>query len=114
MLTAQSKMKFLVLAATASALSVSPVRMGLTLHGSQQSRSPLVNWYAAEAGLPLQMADPRPSNHPFGQVPFLTDDGGVEVFESGAILLYLAEKACLLYTSPSPRDRTRSRMPSSA
>ena len=26
----------------------------------------------------------------------------------------LARKACLLYTSPSPRDRTRSRMPSSA
>ena len=25
-----------------------------------------------------------------------------------------AYKACLLYTSPSPRDRTRSRMPSSA
>ena len=29
---------------------------------------------------------------------------------SSAALLY----ACLLYTSPSPRDRTRSRMPSSA
>ena len=29
---------------------------------------------------------------------------------------YLSDKsmACLLYTSPSPRDRTRSRMPSSA
>ena len=26
----------------------------------------------------------------------------------------LASRACLLYTSPSPRDRTRSRMPSSA
>ena len=25
-----------------------------------------------------------------------------------------AHKSCLLYTSPSPRDRTRSRMPSSA
>ena len=25
-----------------------------------------------------------------------------------------ATKPCLLYTSPSPRDRTRSRMPSSA
>ena len=25
-----------------------------------------------------------------------------------------AQMACLLYTSPSPRDRTRSRMPSSA
>ena len=24
------------------------------------------------------------------------------------------EQGCLLYTSPSPRDRTRSRMPSSA
>ena len=24
------------------------------------------------------------------------------------------DKCCLLYTSPSPRDRTRSRMPSSA
>ena len=27
---------------------------------------------------------------------------------------YLGECFCLLYTSPSPRDRTRSRMPSSA
>ena len=25
-----------------------------------------------------------------------------------------SNKTCLLYTSPSPRDRTRSRMPSSA
>ena len=32
------------------------------------------------------------------------------------IYSYLAAKLknCLLYTSPSPRDRTRSRMPSSA
>ena len=29
-------------------------------------------------------------------------------------LASLHQKACLLYTSPSPRDRTRSRMPSSA
>ena len=28
--------------------------------------------------------------------------------------LALQNRACLLYTSPSPRDRTRSRMPSSA
>ena len=27
---------------------------------------------------------------------------------------YWRRAACLLYTSPSPRDRTRSRMPSSA
>lgn len=86
-------LRAILLCATATALR-SPVRMGLTLHGSQQSRSPLVNWYAAEAGVPLEMAAPRPSNHPFGQVPFLTDASeGVEIFESGAILLYIADVA---------------------
>ena len=34
----------------------------------------------------------------------------VKIFEN---IEYMNE-ACLLYTSPSPRDRTRSRMPSSA
>ena len=29
-------------------------------------------------------------------------------------LNFTIKKGCLLYTSPSPRDRTRSRMPSSA
>ena len=32
----------------------------------------------------------------------------------GAALPYVLYQICLLYTSPSPRDRTRSRMPSSA
>ena len=32
----------------------------------------------------------------------------------GGAALWLHDKGCLLYTSPSPRDRTRSRMPSSA
>ena len=27
---------------------------------------------------------------------------------------FMDDRTCLLYTSPSPRDRTRSRMPSSA
>jgi len=49
----------------------------------------------------------------------VSDDGGVmwvttpeEVMMSEASLTL--HGACLLYTSPSPRDRTRSRMPSSA
>ena len=33
---------------------------------------------------------------------------------AGEEMLWQADPACLLYTSPSPRDRTRSRMPSSA
>ena len=46
-------------------------------------------------------------------------DGVVIPFASPALLWRMKvvtgrEKDCLLYTSPSPRDRTRSRMPSSA
>ena len=33
---------------------------------------------------------------------------------SGEVAILLGINGCLLYTSPSPRDRTRSRMPSSA
>ena len=32
----------------------------------------------------------------------------------GALIVVKSCNICLLYTSPSPRDRTRSRMPSSA
>ena len=37
-------------------------------------------------------------------------------FEEEGLFYYSSEQymICLLYTSPSPRDRTRSRMPSSA
>ena len=38
----------------------------------------------------------------------LVDEGGALSADS------LLKESCLLYTSPSPRDRTRSRMPSSA
>ena len=34
--------------------------------------------------------------------------------DTGLIQTLVSEAGCLLYTSPSPRDRTRSRMPSSA
>ena len=38
----------------------------------------------------------------------------LEQLECGVMLVGSEVKSCLLYTSPSPRDRTRSRMPSSA
>ena len=50
----------------------------------------------------------------------LTEDGHLalgyadQIFTLGAELEAAVRQACLLYTSPSPRDRTRSRMPSSA
>ena len=46
---------------------------------------------------------PGSASKPFyGIKPSIVDKDGKEI------------KGCLLYTSPSPRDRTRSRMPSSA
>ena len=47
----------------------------------------------------------------------MTEQGVIsEIDISGLAILGFIEgmKSCLLYTSPSPRDRTRSRMPSSA
>ena len=38
----------------------------------------------------------------------------IGISDATQILERLGSKGCLLYTSPSPRDRTRSRMPSSA
>ena len=37
---------------------------------------------------------------------------GLSIFQTAIILFYVS--ICLLYTSPSPRDRQKSRMPSSA
>ena len=103
-----------------------------------------ISMFLEEAGLPYNVHPINISQNdqfkpeflkisPNNKIPAIVDpepaDGGepLALFESGAILLYLAEKTgkflpkdlrgrqhCLLYTSPSPRDRTRSRMPSSA
>ena len=50
---------------------------------------------------------------------FRISGGGTAGSGTGSQLVYLSSTSatswtCLLYTSPSPRDRTRSRMPSSA
>ena len=37
-----------------------------------------------------------------------------ELMSKNGIDMWIIITSCLLYTSPSPRDRTRSRMPSSA
>ena len=38
----------------------------------------------------------------------------IQLTDSGRAIIGPSLRSCLLYTSPSPRDRTRSRMPSSA
>ena len=59
-----------------------------------------LRWACEEANLPYAVRtipfEGRETNHlerqPFGQVPFL-DDGGLQIFESGAGLLHLAGKS---------------------
>ena len=47
-------------------------------------------------------------------VPALPERGGDMLAETAAIEVGGGFNICLLYTSPSPRDRQKSRMPSSA
>ena len=56
-----------------------------------------------------------------GIIDVLVNDGRIELRNFGVFEVKKRAarkgrnpKTCLLYTSPSPRDRTRSRMPSSA
>jgi glutathione S-transferase len=66
-----------------------------------------LRWACEEAGLAYTVRtvpfEGRETNHlaqqPFGQVPFLTEDG-IEMFESGAGLLHIARKSEVLM----PRD----------
>ena len=47
-------------------------------------------------------------------VHFIRDNHGLTGTHIGCDTTHCGACTCLLYTSPSPRDRTRSRMPSSA
>ena len=81
------------------------------------------------ATLPLLDIPFRPPRHPRPPYEWLDPEGierlhnasldilervGVEFLDDEALDIWQRAGACLLYTSPSPRDRTRSRMPSSA
>ena len=60
----------------------------------------------------LDVSQPTVSHH----LAILREADLVSIREEGKQTFYTLnqERVCLLYTSPSPRDRTRSRMPSSA
>ena len=48
------------------------------------------------------------------KAPLMGTDGHPAQIQPASLDLRLGYKACLLYTSPSPRDKRQSRMPSSA
>lgn len=74
----------------------------LKLYGGEFSRASIVQWYLEELSLPYEFVklDMKVGAHqqpdflvinPMGKVPAIVD-GDLKLWESGAILLYLAEK----------------------
>ncbi|BDA68731.1 glutathione S-transferase domain-containing protein [Calothrix sp. PCC 7716] len=74
----------------------------LKLYAGARSRASIVQWYLEELSVPyeLVMLDMAAAEHrqdaflainPFGKVPAIVD-GDFKLWESGAILMYLAEK----------------------
>jgi glutathione S-transferase len=83
----------------------------LKLYGGARSRASIVQWYLEELGVPYEfvLLDMMAGEHrqpaflainPMGKVPAIVD-GDLQLWESGAILLYLAEK----YGTPLTLDQ---------
>ena len=92
--------------------------------GSRAQKKHVANLAAREAAMSHMIVTNLKTLPATGQPPILVTGSVVIAFDyfrrfiagivmlvGGRITMY---ETCLLYTSPSPRDRTRSRMPSSA
>src|SRR5665811_894535 len=85
-------------------------RAGRSGIGSKtKSSQPRLTIFTKAAGNIERQTNPVTHLDPVHRVAHLHDLAEILVAEDSAFL-----HVCLLYTSPSPRDRTRSRMPSSA
>ena len=87
----------------------------LKLYGGARSQAAIIRWYLEELGIPyefilidLQVGAQRSPDflaiNPFGKVPTIVDDG-FKLWESGAILLYLAEKYDAIAATPEKRAK---------
>jgi glutathione S-transferase len=82
-----------------------------SIYGSPGSRTQIVEWLALEVGQDIKnvnlnraiMSSPEyRSVHPFGKIPGCKAADGTGIFESGAIMLYIADLAGSL---PTPEAR---------
>src|SRR5665811_2214426 len=90
---------------------------GVRLNRSVQRVSALLKALAPTPGgqglAELSAAVGLPGSTVYRLLATLIDEGLVERASDGTGRYLIGLETCLLYTSPSPRDRTRSRMPSS-
>ena len=82
--------------------------------GSPGHGEVLVRWRASSLNFHDYMVALGAIPSDDGRIPM--SDGAGEIIEvgEGVTKWKIGDKVCLLYTSPSPRDATLSRMPSSA
>ena len=96
--------------------------MTLTLYGGPQTRASMPRWYMEEKNIPYELVEISLGSgqnlqsdflsvNPFGKLPALSDDSildsngkAVTLFESGAILLHLAEHHGGEVVKPSDRS----------
>ena len=102
------------------------VRLPATFSGTRSNGRPYTRqgYFPVEApiALPMALAQAQRDQSILARVGELYPDGilaefseeRVTINQQGAWQISEMVTTCLLYTSPSPRDRTRSRMPSSA
>ena len=92
----------------------------LAYSSRNRSASIRIPWTASKNGKRLEARFPDPSANPYLCYSALLMAGldgiknKIDPGDSMDIDLYELSSDCLLYTSPSPRDATLSRMPSSA
>ncbi|NEP56197.1 MAG: glutathione S-transferase family protein [Symploca sp. SIO2G7] len=87
----------------------------LKLYGGARSRASIVHWYLEELGVPYEfiLLDMQAGEHqqpeflainPIGKVPAIVD-GDFQLWESGAILFYLAQKYGNIPSSPEAQAK---------
>ena len=113
-------MKFFNLVFLQLALAIVCAGQSYEINHFQSNYDTIVNYNSVNIELGLAGEDPYywDKNFDFGfEFPFFGDTFDNVFIDSDGLGSFPASSEynlCLLYTSPSPRDRTRSRMPSSA
>ena len=69
---------------------------------------------ALNTGLMIELGQALKEYDDDSRIGCIIITGNEKAFAAGADISAMANYSCLLYTSPSPRDRQKSRMPSSA
>ena len=83
---------------------------GVTLENNQG----VITFTGKLGNLSLEIHEDVDINKDEGSISFSPNKETKESLAITGTMRALTANCCLLYTSPSPRDRTRSRMPSSA